>query len=243
MPSQLSIYPRSHDALLATPEVLGPLSYMASRSNCGIPLRIGSLGCNLIVLCKERGSLRVSRRGLLAFPEVFVASPSGNSHHNSRDEQDSHDGEGEDPLESNDSVEELSDANGGREHTERETHGVVLVDGNKEPAVHQERPHEDVPKDPSDEAVGGMHHDGSVPVDGNKGPRQRSRHHRPVNETGICVVAEVERRQVEEVEEQNELGPDEVGAHEQHDKGKVKQVVEDEVASHAAGLVDIFGVA
>lgn len=45
-------------------------------------------------------------------------------------------------------------------------------------------------------------------------------------------MAEVERRQVEEVDDQDQLSPDEVGSDEEHDEGKVEEVVEDEVAAH-----------
>jgi len=38
---------------------------------------------------------------------------------------------------------------------------------------------------------------------------------------GVLVVAEVQRRQVEEVDDEDQLGPAEVGTHEEHDKGKV----------------------
>lgn len=46
-------------------------------------------------------------------------------------------------------------------------------------------------------------------------------------------MAEVERAQIDEVENQNHLGPVEVGAHKEHDKGEVEEVVHDEVAADA----------
>lgn len=66
-----------------------------------------------------------------------------------------------------------------------------------------------------------MHHDGAVPVDGHKSPGQRARHGRGMDGAGVLVVAEVQRRQVEEVDDEDQLGPAEVGTHEEHDKGKV----------------------
>lgn len=45
-------------------------------------------------------------------------------------------------------------------------------------------------------------------------------------------VAEIERRQVEEVDDQNQLSPDEVGSDEEHDECEMEEVVEDEVAAH-----------
>ena len=54
-----------------------------------------------------------------------------------------------------------------------------------------------------------------------------------MNETRVGVVAEVERAQVEEVDDQDQFGPVEVRANEEHDKGKVEEVVDDEMASNA----------
>jgi len=51
-------------------------------------------------------------------------------------------------------------------------------------------------------------------------------------------VAEVQRGQVDKVEDQDKLGKAEEGAHEQHDPSEMQQVVEDEVAADGAGLVD-----
>jgi hypothetical protein len=55
-------------------------------------------------------------------------------------------------------------------------------------------------------------------------------------------VAEVQRRQVEEVDDQEQLGPDEVGAHEEHDEAEVEEVVGNEVAADVRGGLDIVGV-
>lgn len=86
-------------------------------------------------------------------------------------------------------------------------------------------------------------HDGAVPVNSHERPGQRSGNDWPVDEARVRVVAEVERRQVGEVNDQDELSPAEVGAHEQHDKGEVQEVVEDEVRSDAGGGVDIVAIA
>ena len=55
-------------------------------------------------------------------------------------------------------------------------------------------------------------------------------------------VAEVQARQVEEVDDQDDLGPDEVAADEEHDEGELKEVVEDEVGSNRGGGVDVVSV-
>lgn len=64
-----------------------------------------------------------------------------------------------------------------------------------------------------------------------------------MDQLGVGVVAEVQRAEVEEVEDEDQLGPAEIGPHKEHDEGKVEKVVEDEVAAHAGGGVDVVGIA
>ena len=45
-------------------------------------------------------------------------------------------------------------------------------------------------------------------------------------------MTEVERRQVEEVDDQDHLSPNEVGSDKEHDEGEVEEGVDDEVAAH-----------
>jgi hypothetical protein len=86
------------------------------------------------------------------------------------------------------------------------------------------------------------HHDGAIPVDGDKGPSQWHGYNRGVDESRVGVVAEVEEAQVGKVEQKNELSPGEVGADKEHDEGEVEKVVEDEVAADAGGGVHVVGV-
>ena len=53
-----------------------------------------------------------------------------------------------------------------------------------------------------------------------------------MDESSVCVVTEVCRREVEEVDHQEKLSPEEVGAHEEHDESEVQEVVENKVASN-----------
>ena len=87
-----------------------------------------------------------------------------------------------------------------------------------------------------------MDHDGTIPVNGNKSPSKRGRNDWSVNEARVGVVAEVERAQVDKVDNKEDLCPEEVGANEEHDEGEVEEVVEDEMATHAGGGVDVVGV-
>lgn len=68
-------------------------------------------------------------------------------------------------------------------------------------------------------------HDGAVPVNSHEGPCQRSRDDRSVDEARISMVAESKGRQVKEVDNEYDLGPDKVATDKQHDKSKVKEVV------------------
>jgi hypothetical protein len=117
-----------------------------------------------------------------------------------------------------------------------------LVNDNKEGAIAENGPDEDVAKDAGDQVGGVVDHDGTIPVNGNKSPSKRGRDDWSVNEARVGVVAEVERAQVDKVDNKEDLCPEEVGANEEHDEGEVEEVVEDEVATHAGGGVDMIGV-
>lgn len=80
-------------------------------------------------------------------------------------------------------------------------------------------------------------------TDCDEGPGQWPRNDRGVDEPWIRMVAEGQRAQVEEVDNQDELSPDEVAANEEHDEGEVQQVVRDEVGTDGASRVHLFEVA
>lgn len=86
------------------------------------------------------------------------------------------------------------------------------------------------------------HHDGAIPEEGDICPGQRGRDDGRVDEARVRVVTEVEGGEVDEVDDDNHLGPVEVGAHKEHDKGKVQEVVENEVATNTGGSVSDFGL-
>lgn len=64
-----------------------------------------------------------------------------------------------------------------------------------------------------------------------------------MDEARVRAVAEVQRREVDEVEQQHHLGPGEVRMHEQPHETRVQQVVDDEVAAHRARRVDVLELA
>lgn len=112
-----------------------------------------------------------------------------------------------------------------------------LVHDQKKQTVDKYRPDEDVGKYPCYQSLWVVHHDGTVPVDGHKSPRQRTRNHRGMDKARVRVVAEVQEREVGEVDDENHLSPNKVAVYKQHHKCKVQKVIEDEVATHSAGLV------
>lgn len=87
-----------------------------------------------------------------------------------------------------------------------------------------------------------MNHEGTVPVDGHKRPGQRARDDGQMDEARVSVVAEVQRAQVEEVEDEEQLSPVEVRADKEHDEGEVEEVVQNEVASNARRSVHNVGI-
>lgn len=56
-------------------------------------------------------------------------------------------------------------------------------------------------------------------------------------------MTEVQRGQIDEVEDDDQFSPAEQGPHKQHDKGEVQQVIENEVTSDSTGGVDTLDVA
>lgn len=121
-----------------------------------------------------------------------------------------------------------------------ETH---LVGDKEERAIGQDGPDGDVATDAGEEVVLVGQHDGAVPVNGDKGPGQGPRDGRGVDEARVGIVAKVEPREVDEVDDEDQLGPDKVGADKEHDKCKVKKVIENEVAADTGGSVGTVGIA
>ncbi len=118
-----------------------------------------------------------------------------------------------------------------------------IVDTEEEQAKGEEGPDENVGKDARGKAVLVRHHDGTIPVDGDKGPGERTRDDGGVDEARVGVVAEVERDEVDEVGDEHHLGPVKVRVDKEPDKEGVEEVVDDEVAADARGGVDNVGVA
>jgi len=174
----------------------------------------------LSVVSEERSTLGVSL-GLFS-PTRVSASCCWNRDDNRGNKQGCHDGEGEDPLKCHNLSEELSDTNGGGENAQVETHSIILVRNDEKQTIGQNRPNEDVAKDAGNERFWVGYHDGPVPVNGNKVPCKWSGYDSLMDETSVSRMTEVERGQVEEVDNDQKLSPAEVASHEQHDETKVE---------------------
>jgi hypothetical protein len=84
----------------------------------------------------------------------------------------------------------------------------------------------------------------AIPVQSDECPGQRSSDSWDMDKSRVSVVAEIEEGQVEEVDNQDDLSPDEVRTDKQHDEGKLKEIVENKVVSNVgccSDMVDIAG--
>lgn len=201
------------------------------------------LALDLILLLRfseQRSALSVGWGGSL--PEDLASRPSWDGHGNGGDEQQGHDDESEDPLQGNDLMEKLCDANGSGEYAEGKSDGVILVNYDEEEPINQNGPNEDVSKDSRDQMVGVADHESTIPVDGHKGPSQGPGDNGGMDKARVSVVAEVKGAQVKEVENKDELCPDEVGTDEEHNECEMEEIVEDEVAADARCSVNVVGV-
>lgn len=125
-------------------------------------------------------------------------------------------------------------------------HSVILCSTNlecdqEEQAVNQDTPNSNVRSNACWQGVC-VHHDGSIPVKSDKCPGQWPRHNWDMDKARENLVAEVERGEIEKVENQHDLSPHEVATDEKHNERELQEVVEDEVASNSGGSVDIVCV-
>lgn len=56
-------------------------------------------------------------------------------------------------------------------------------------------------------------------------------------------MSEVQGREVEEVKDQQQLGPGEMGTDEEEDKADVEEIVHNEVATDSGGCIDMVDIA
>lgn len=97
---------------------------------------------------------------------------------------------------------------------------AYLVNSEEEQSINQDTPDGNVGKDACWQGVG-INGDGSIGVQSNESPCQWSSDCRGMNESSVCIVAEVCSREIEEVYNQKNFSPEEVGANEEHDESEV----------------------
>jgi len=157
------------------------------------------------------------------------------------DEQDAHDHKGKDPLESDSLREELTHTQRSCQDAQCEAHGVVLVHDEEKQAIDEDAPDGNVGQDTSRCRMR-VDRNRTIPVQCNKSPCKWTRYNGNVDESWMCVVAEIKGGQVEEVDNQDDLGPDKMPADEEHDKRKLQEVIEDEVASNPSSRLNMVTV-
>lgn len=84
--------------------------------------------------------------------------------------------------------------------------------------------------------------DGTIPVQSDKRPSQWTRNSWDMDEAGMSGMAEIQRKKVEEVEDQHELRQVESGSDEKHDECELEKIVQDEMASNCGGGINELGI-
>jgi len=88
----------------------------------------------------------------------------------------------------------------------------------------------------------GIDSNGTIPIQSDESPCQRSGNDWDMDESRVGAMAEVEEGKVEEVDDQDELSPEELGADKEHNECKLQEVVENEMAPDAGSCIDIVEV-
>lgn len=136
---------------------------------------------------------------------------------------------------------ELSNTKRGTQNGQAVAHRVVLVGDQEKHAIDQNAPDGNVGQNSCGQRVC-IDHDGTVPVESDESPGQRSRDDGQVDKAWVCWMAEVKGRQIEEVDNQEQLCPPEVRTYEEHDEAELEKVAEDEVGAHTRCSSDEIGV-
>ena len=123
-----------------------------------------------------------------------------------------------------------------------ESHRVVLERHQEESSIRQDPPDENITHDPSWKRIC-MHRAGTNPVQRDKVPGQRTCYGAHVDGTRRGAVAEVGEGEVEEVDDDEQLGEPEVGADPEVDEAEEEEVGGDVVGSDVGGGGNVDGVA
>jgi len=195
--------------------------------------------CQLMVVQQWSSLLVCWNNVLLPAETEFLAENTWNRNTNCDDEQDAHDHKGKDPLESDSLREELTYTQRSSQNAQCEAHGVVLVHDEEKQAIDENTPDGNVSQDASRRGMG-IDRNSTIPVEGNESPCKWTRYNWNVDESRMCVVAEVKGGQVEEVDDQDDLRPDKMPANKEHDEGKLQEVIEYKVASNTSSSLNML---
>lgn len=121
-----------------------------------------------------------------------------------------------------------------RQHAQRKPDRVVLVRRQEEDSIPQPPPDKHIRHDPPHD-VGAVQRHGANPVQRDEVPRQRASNRADVDGARCGAVAEVREAEVEEVDDEQQLGEPEVGAHPEVDEAEEKQIGRDVVGADVGG--------
>lgn len=128
-----------------------------------------------------------------------------------------------------------------RQRAQRKPNRIVLIGREEEDAVAQPAPDEHIRHNASNNMVG-MHSHSTRPVQGDEVPGQRTANSADVDEARRGRVAEVGKRQIEEIDYEQQLSEPKVRAHPQMDEAEEEEVVRDKVGADVGGGGDVDGV-
>jgi len=152
-------------------------------------------------------------------------------------EHNSHNGKSEGPLQGNDLGKELPNSQSGSQERSRKADIVVLEREQEETGEGGNSPDGHIRENTAGEPVA-MDHDGAVPEDHEEGEGQWHRRDGKMDQPWGSRVAEIDGSQIKEIGDEGNLGDDGMTADPEHDPYKLKDVVQNEVASHGSGRID-----
>lgn len=175
----------------------------------------------------------------LAVGGLAASQDTGNGNDESADENQAHDSatpvsvytkrfileysQCKDPLQFNQLHAELSNCQTSRQECRSKSKSIVFEDDQEEPSVDGNAPDGNVGENTARKVVA-MNHDGSTPKDGKEGPGQGEGDDGEVDEAWAGWDTDIERGALEEVEDEENLGEDEMGAGPEEDPGELEEV-------------------
>lgn len=111
-----------------------------------------------------------------------------------------------------------------RQNGQLESHSIILESQQEEGSQDENSPDDDVGQDSCGESAC-MYHRRTIPKDGHICPRQRSGHDGNVDKAWIGRMAEIQRGQIEEIDNQEDLALPKEATDPQHDETECEEVI------------------